>query len=122
MPLTPRRLLDYVVERFGSVQIIAVREKLFPELSEDCWLLFCGRLSAVRLLRFVFTVLDRFEPSEAPPREAVRGFGARVASVLESSSSPVFTPPKTRANSIGGLPRTPSHCASEKSLRLESGT
>ena len=64
-------LLDYVVERFGSVQIIAVREKLFPELSEDCWLLFAdnfgGSTTEIR-----FTVLDRFEPSETPPREAVR--------------------------------------------------
>ena len=64
-------LLDYVVERFGSVQIIAVREKLFPELSEDCWLLFAddfgGSTAEIR-----FTVLERFEPLATPPREALR--------------------------------------------------
>ena len=64
-------LLDYVVERFDSVQIIAVREKLFPELSEDCWLLFTdgfgGSTAEIR-----FTILDRFEPLATPPREALR--------------------------------------------------
>ncbi len=64
-------LLDYVVERFGSVQIIAVRKKLFPELSEDCWLLFADGFGA-STAEIRFTVLDRFEPSETPPREAVR--------------------------------------------------
>lgn len=64
-------LLDYVVERFDTVQIVAVRAKLFPELSEDCWLLYAdgfgGSTAEIR-----FTVLDRFKPSAEPPREAVR--------------------------------------------------
>ena len=39
-------LLDYLAERFEAVHVIAVREKLFPKLSEDCWLLHTGlRLS-----------------------------------------------------------------------------
>lgn len=33
-------LLDYLVENFATVHVVAVREKLFPHLSEDCWLLF----------------------------------------------------------------------------------
>jgi adenine-specific DNA-methyltransferase len=33
-------LLDYLVENFATVHVVAVREKLFPYLSEDCWLLF----------------------------------------------------------------------------------
>ena len=35
-------LLDYLVGHFDDVRIVAVRTKLFPELSEDCWLLHAG--------------------------------------------------------------------------------
>ena len=63
--------LDYLVDRFGFVQIIAVRKKLFPELSEDCWLLFADDFGGSASEIF-FTVLDRFEPSATPPRQALR--------------------------------------------------
>jgi hypothetical protein len=33
-------LLEYLVGHFAIVHVIAVRKKLFPDLSEDCWLLF----------------------------------------------------------------------------------
>ena len=33
-------LIEYLVGRFDLVRIVAIREKLFPHLSEDCWLLF----------------------------------------------------------------------------------
>ncbi len=33
-------LIEYLVGRFDAVRIIALRRKLFPHLSEDCWLLF----------------------------------------------------------------------------------
>jgi adenine-specific DNA-methyltransferase len=33
-------LLDYLVKKFELVQIVAIRKKFFPELSEDCWLLY----------------------------------------------------------------------------------
>lgn len=33
-------LLEYLVARFRKVCIVVVRRKLFPRLSEDCWLLF----------------------------------------------------------------------------------
>ena len=58
-------LLDYLVEHFDEVQITAIRLKLFPELSEDCWLLhaagFGGRTAELRL-----AVLDHFKPTAAP--------------------------------------------------------
>ena len=64
-------LLEYLVEHFNDVLIIAVRTKLFPQLSEDCWLLYAdgfgGSTSELR-----FTVCDRFKPSATPPRETVR--------------------------------------------------
>jgi adenine-specific DNA-methyltransferase len=34
-------LLECLCGNFGFVGIVAVREKLFPDLSEDVWLLFC---------------------------------------------------------------------------------
>jgi hypothetical protein len=59
-------LLEYLVANFSTVHVIAVREKLFPQLSEDCWLLytdgFGGRTSQIR-----FSAVDRFEWSATPP-------------------------------------------------------
>ena len=59
-------LLHYLTQNFERVQVIAVREKMFPHLSEDCWLLFAdgfsGRTDSIR-----FTVRDSFEPSREPP-------------------------------------------------------
>ena len=63
-------LLEYLVGHFDEVRIVAVREKLFPGLSEDCWLLYAngfgGETTEIR-----FSAIDRFESSEMPPREAV---------------------------------------------------
>ena len=89
-------LLDYLVGHFDDVRVVAVRTKLFPELSEDCWLLhaggFSGRTSRWdseagpdgarrqapmglggrdRTAELRFSVLDRFKPPAELPREAV---------------------------------------------------
>lgn len=59
-------LMEYLISNFAVVHVIAVREKLFPQLSEDCWLLytegFGGNTSEIR-----FSALDRFEWSAKPP-------------------------------------------------------
>ena len=61
-------LLEYLVANFAKVQVVAVRAKLFPHLSEDCWLLYAdghgGRTNRIR-----FTAVDRFEPvmAKQPP-------------------------------------------------------
>lgn len=59
-------LLDYLVQSFSKVQIVAVRQKLFPALSEDCWLLytegFGGTADAIDM-----TIVDSFAASKAPP-------------------------------------------------------
>ncbi len=61
-------LLGYLLGHFEVVQLIAVREKIFPALSEDCWLLFAegfgGATSEIRLSQ-----LDRFVYRPAPPDE-----------------------------------------------------
>lgn len=64
-------LIEWLCERFAHVQIVAVREKLFPDLSEDCWLLYAdgagGSTDAVAM-----TVQDRFAATNAPPATTVR--------------------------------------------------
>ncbi|WP_203561212.1 Eco57I restriction-modification methylase domain-containing protein [Jiella pacifica] len=60
-------LLEYLVTNFQRVQIVAVRSKLFPNLSEDCWLLYTegygGKTASIE-----FTALDQFAYSERPPQ------------------------------------------------------
>jgi adenine-specific DNA-methyltransferase len=59
-------LLEYLIGNFSTVHVIAVREKLFPLLSEDCWLLYAeGFGSSTSEIRF--TALDRFEWMARPP-------------------------------------------------------
>ena len=64
-------LIDYLVNHFSLLHVIAVREKLFPGLSEDCWLLraenFGGSTPEIH-----FSALEHFSYAEAPPRNAVR--------------------------------------------------
>ena len=59
-------LMEYLISSFSLVHVVAVRDKLFPELSEDCWLLYAegfgGRTTEIRL-----SALDRFEWTARPP-------------------------------------------------------
>jgi adenine-specific DNA-methyltransferase len=61
-----RPALAYLASHFGLVHVVAIREKLFPELSEDCWLLhaegFGGRTDLI-----AFSALPCFRPMGAPP-------------------------------------------------------
>jgi len=64
-------LLEYLVGHFCNVHVVAVRNKLFPGLSEDCWLLYAdGFEGQTREIRF--SVLDSFRPSSGPPRQFLR--------------------------------------------------
>ena len=66
-------LLDYLIENFEIVHVTAVRSKLFPDLSEDCWLLYAeGFGSCTSDIRF--TSIETFNPAayRRPPREIVR--------------------------------------------------
>lgn len=59
-------LLDYLVCNFDSVHVVAIKEKMFPRLSEDCWLLFADnagcRTDSIRLSR-----VERFVSGAMPP-------------------------------------------------------
>lgn len=61
-------LLEYLVANFGLVHIVAFRDKLFPELSEDCWLLYAEDFgSATTSIRF--SPLNKFRPMSQPPKQ-----------------------------------------------------
>lgn len=66
-----RPVLEHLARRFATVQVVAYREKLFPDLSEDCWLLYAdGYGGSTDELRF--TALERLSRIKAPPRAFVR--------------------------------------------------
>lgn len=60
-------LLDYLVDHFSRVQVVAVRRKLFPGLSEDCWLLYVEGFGG-RSQTIGFTAVDVFKPTAKPPK------------------------------------------------------
>ncbi len=64
-------LLEYLVARFAAVHVVAVRDKLFPELSEDCWLLYAEGFGA-HTAEICFSVLDTFVPMNAPPQQGIK--------------------------------------------------
>lgn len=64
-------LVEYLIGHFAHVQIIAIREKMFPELSEDCWLLYAeGFGKATNAIKL--SVQDHFTPSAHPPSKHQR--------------------------------------------------
>jgi adenine-specific DNA-methyltransferase len=61
-----RPLIRWLCARFAHVQIIAYRRKLFPELSEDCWLLYCENYGTPSK-RIHLNAFDGFSELESPP-------------------------------------------------------
>lgn len=39
-------LIEYLTSHFGFVHVVAIREKLFPDISEDAWLLYCEKFGS----------------------------------------------------------------------------
>jgi len=66
-----RPVLEYMAGHFSFVQVVAYRERMFEQLSEDCWLLYAEGYGG-RTQQFGFTPLERFEFLEAPPVYARR--------------------------------------------------
>jgi len=64
-------LLEYLIAHFGLVHIVAVRSKLFPELSEDCWLLYADGFGR-KTDELRFTSMSRFQRMKSPPRNFMR--------------------------------------------------
>jgi len=64
-------LLEFLVSRFEKIQLIAVKERIFPELSEDVWLLYAdgyGRPGQ----GFLLTTMRRFAYRPNPPRAGIK--------------------------------------------------
>ncbi|WP_245512515.1 N-6 DNA methylase [Rhizobium leguminosarum] len=61
-----KELLEYLLRAFSTVHVIAIREKLFPQLSQDCWLLYCDGRGGTTL-DVCFSRVHHFEPSTEPP-------------------------------------------------------
>jgi hypothetical protein len=88
-------VLSHLLAHFARVQVVAVRRKLFPDLSEDCWLLYCDGFGG-KAHQIELSVLDEFRFSSAPPRanevvsvEDWQRWGYRLR--------PYFLPPDIRA-------------------------
>jgi len=64
-------LLTFLASSFARVQLVAVREKVFPELSEDVWLLFADGYGD-RTAEFEFTATDHLKFIATPPRPTSR--------------------------------------------------
>jgi hypothetical protein len=62
-------LLEYLVSSFSEIHVLAIRRKLFPSLSEDCWLLYADGFGG-STSRIGLTVCDEFKPSKQRPKPA----------------------------------------------------
>lgn len=60
-------LLEYLVRSFSEVHIIAIQNKLFPSLSEDCWLLYADGHGG-STSRIGFTECRDFKPGKQRPK------------------------------------------------------
>ncbi len=63
-----RPMIHYLMQRFSSVHVVAVREKIFPEISEDVWLLYAAGAGG-STDEIAFSSFDSFrDVSHKPPR------------------------------------------------------
>lgn len=59
-------LVEFLVAKFSFVQVIAIREKIFPKLSEDAWLLYADGYGGSE--EIAFSACSSFRASRTPPR------------------------------------------------------
>ena len=89
-------LLEFLVAHFKSVFVVAVRRKLFPRLSEDCWLLFAegfgGATDAID-----FAAVGALRCQDALPRPCVRIDLAEWRTAWRCRLRPYLLAPKARA-------------------------
>jgi len=64
-------LLEYLAQSFATVQLVAIREKIFAGLSEDCWLLYAQGFGA-RTDHFRITQRRRFSHTQQAPTDFER--------------------------------------------------
>ena len=89
-------LLEYLVAHFRKVLVVAVRRKLFPRLSEDCWLLFADGFGGAAD-EIGFTAVDALRCQDAPPRPCIRIDVAEWRDAWRRRLRPYLLAPKARA-------------------------
>ena len=62
-------LLEYLVGHFRKVHVVAIRQKLFPRLSEDCWLLFADGFGCTTT-KIGFAAVETLNTKEPMPSPA----------------------------------------------------
>lgn len=100
-------LLEYLVAHFETVHVIAVREKIFPDLSEDCWLLYADGFGSVAR-EIAFTALARFEVALRPPKPTMRISLKQWRTTWKRRLRPFLLPESTRSlyHEVASLPDT----------------
>lgn len=105
-------LLEFLVASFSTVHVIAVRRKLFPTLSEDCWLLyvdgFGGRAGSLEL-----SVLDEFKPAKRPPTPDIRVDLEEWRTIWNRRLRPYLLPRSVRALYADALHDADTHRLAE---------
>ena len=88
-------LLEYLVGHFRSVSVIAVRRKLFPRLSEDCWLLFADGFGGATG-EIGFTAVETIQTEHPLPRPTIRIDVAEWRSAWRRRLRPYLLDARTR--------------------------
>ena len=129
-------LVEYLVSHFADVCVVAVRRKLFPRLSEDCWLLFADGFGGATDV-IDFAAVDAIRPQdEAPPAATVRVpvsewrtawgrrlrpylLGARTRSIYQTAATAADGGLHSPGRTNGANPRDDSsRAASRSAVRL----
>ena len=88
-------LLEYLADNFEVVQLLAVHRKLFPDLSEDCWLLYTAGFGGATD-HFGLTAHEAFQAAPHPP-EASQHIGLREWRRWNCRLRPFLLPGHVRA-------------------------
>ena len=104
-------LLEYLVARFRTVRVVAVRRKLFPRLSEDCWLLFADGFGA-KTNQIGFAAVDSIRTEEALPRPTMQIDVAEWRSDWHRRLRPYLLGPAVRALYLTAAAAADGRCTS----------
>ena len=88
-------LLEFLVSRFKTVSVTAVRRKLFPRISEDCWLLFADGFGG-STDEIGFAAVDAIRRQDALPHPQVRIDVAEWRSLWRCRLRPFLLAPPAR--------------------------
>lgn len=61
-------LIKFLLAKFGDVRILALRDKVFPDLSEDVWILYADAYGE-QSTGVLFSTEERFKFKENPPNK-----------------------------------------------------